>query len=190
MPTPDRLKLPFRFDPNLLARDLASLEGTRWIRHFVQQNYEGEWSVIPLRAPADATHPVRMIYSDPTCRDFKDTPMLEACPYFQKVMGTFQCEVHAARLMRLGPGSRIKEHTDLDLDFDQGKARLHIPVVTNEHVEFFLNQTRVVLGAGECWYLRLADPHLVFNGGTTDRVHLVMDTVVNDWMRGVFEDAR
>jgi len=39
------------------------------------------------------------------------------------------------------------------------------------------------MAPGECWYLRLSDPHSVANRGTTDRVHLVVDAVVNDALR-------
>jgi hypothetical protein len=77
---PDRLRLPLSFDPLLLARDLENLSAAAWVRHYVKQNYEGDWSVIPLRAPAGETHPLRMIYSDPARRDFVDTPLLDACP--------------------------------------------------------------------------------------------------------------
>ena len=76
MTCPDRLRLPLSFDPDRLVRDLAALSSVDWIAHFVKQNYEGDWSVIPLRGVAGATHPIRMIYSDPTATAFEDTPML------------------------------------------------------------------------------------------------------------------
>lgn len=79
---PDRLRLPLEFDPARLAADLATLSAGGWIAHFVTQNYDGDWSVIPLRGPAGARHPVR--------------------------------------LMRLSPGSVIKEHRDHDLAFEDG----------------------------------------------------------------------
>ena len=183
----DRLKLPLKFDPGALQRDLAALESDAWIRHFVKQNYTGDWSVVPLRAPATAKHPVMMIYSDPLCREFVDTPLLQRCPAFQQVLGSFRCELEAARLMKLTPGSTIKEHRDHDLAFEEGHVRIHVPVKTNPGVEFFLNGERVVLGEGECWYLRLSDPHRVANLGETDRVHLVIDAPVNDWIRELFQ---
>jgi hypothetical protein len=62
-------------------------------------------------------------------------------------------------------------------------ARIHIAITTNPGVEFELNRRRVVLGPGSAWYLRLSDPHRVANRGGTDRVHLVIDAVVNDWLR-------
>src|SRR3981081_584966 len=115
---PDRLRLPFTFYPAMLAADLRRLSATPWISHFVTQNYDGDWSVIPLRAQAGARHPVQMIYSDPTATAFEDTPWLSDCPAFRAVLGTFACPLQAVRLMRLTPGSVIKEHTDHDLCFE------------------------------------------------------------------------
>ncbi|TMJ06005.1 MAG: aspartyl/asparaginyl beta-hydroxylase domain-containing protein [Alphaproteobacteria bacterium] len=186
---PDRLRLPFRFDPALLARDLARLSSATWVRHYVRQNYDGDWSVIALRAPAGETHPIRMINADPTCKSFIDTPLLDACPYFREVLASFKAPLRNARLMRLSAGSVIKEHEDLDLSFEDGKVRLHIPVLTNDDVAFLLNRSRVPLEAGSCWYLRLSDPHSVANRGTEDRVHLVIDADVNAWVGEVFEQA-
>jgi aspartyl/asparaginyl beta-hydroxylase (cupin superfamily) len=189
MQLPDRLRLPFTFDPELLARDLRGLSAVGWTEHFVRQNYDGDWSVIPLRGPASATHPVMMIYSDPTCTDFADTPMLAACPYFRQVLDTFQAPLGAVRLMRLTPGSVIKQHNDMDLSFEQGTVRIHVPVVTNADVEFYLNHSRVVLDAGSVWYLRLSDPHSVANRGSIDRVHLVIDAEVNRWVADILKAA-
>ena len=178
----DRHRLPIGFDPERLAADLARLERVGWIDHFVKQNYQGSWSVIPLRAPAGEEHPVRMIYSDPSCREFVDTPFLAECPYFSEVLGAIDAPIDAVRLMRLSAGSVIKEHTDHDLAYEHGMARLHVPVVTNPDVAFYLNRRRVVMREGECWYLRLSDPHSVVNGGTADRVHLVIDARTSPWL--------
>jgi quercetin dioxygenase-like cupin family protein len=186
---PDRLRLPLSFDPNLLVRDLRALASVEWIEHFVPQNYDGNWSVIPLRGKAGARHPVMMIYSDPTATSFEDTPMLQGCPYFREVLDAFQCPLQAVRLMRLTPGSRIKEHADLELSVEEGTARIHIPVVTNPGVEFYLNGSRIVMEAGSAWYLRLSDPHSVYNNGDSDRVHMVIDAVANDWLRTLLESA-
>ena len=187
---PDRLRLPFDFDPELLARDLHGLNAVDWIAHFVPQNYAGDWSVIPLRGQAGATHPVMLISSDPACRDFEDTPALVACPYFRQVLATFEAPLQMVRLMRLTAGSTINEHSDFELSFEEGTVRIHVPVLTNAEVEFFLNRRRVVLEAGSSWYLRLSDPHSVVNRGRTDRVHLVIDAVVNDWISRVLHQAQ
>jgi hypothetical protein len=105
------------------------------------------------------------------------------------VLAAFACPLQAVRLMRLAPGSVIKEHHDHDLSFEQGMVRIHIPVVTNERVDFRLNGARVAMPAGSSWYLRLSDPHSVANRGADDRVHLVIDAGVNDWVAALFERA-
>ncbi|NIP98851.1 MAG: aspartyl/asparaginyl beta-hydroxylase domain-containing protein, partial [Akkermansiaceae bacterium] len=173
--------------------DLERLEEVDWIGHFVTQNYEGDWDILPLRGPKGAEHPVMMAYSDPTCHRFEDTPFLRECGYFREVLGSFPFEFHAVRLMALSPGSRIKEHRDHDLGVEDGAIRLHIPIRTSEKVEFLLNGSRVHMREGECWYLRLSDPHSVYNGSEVRRVHLVADAPVTPavWElleRGVEED--
>jgi hypothetical protein len=186
---PDRLRLPLAYDPVRLAADMEAISASGWIAHFVTQNYDGDWSVIPLRGPAGARHPIQMIYSDPTCTEFADTPLLAAAPYLRQVLASLACPLQAARLMRLSPGSVIREHRDHDLAFEDGTVRLHIPVTTNDGVDFRLNGVRCVMPAGSAWYLRLANPHSVANRGDTDRVHLVIDATVNDWVRALFERA-
>jgi hypothetical protein len=186
---PDRLRLPLDFAPKGLAADLAAVTAGGWTEHFVTQNYDGDWSVIALRALAGASHPVQMIYSDPVRTDFVDTPALGRAPYLRQVLASFACPLYAARLMRLTPGSRIKEHRDHDLCFEDGTVRIHIPVTTNAGVDFRLNGTRCTMPAGSSWYLRLSDPRSVANRGETDRVHLVIDAVVNSWVEDLFERA-
>ncbi|HEX3675082.1 MAG TPA: aspartyl/asparaginyl beta-hydroxylase domain-containing protein [Rhizomicrobium sp.] len=190
MQLPDRLRLPFSFDPAGLARDLAVAEAGGWRHHFVRQNYEGDWSVIALRASAAATHPSQMINADPRATTFRDLPVLADCAHFRAAIAAVQAPLRAVRLMRLTPGSVIKEHTDPDLGFEDGAVRIHVPIVTNRHVDFRLNGARVTMEAGSAWYLRLSDPHTVRNDGDTDRVHLVIDAVVNEWMTEMFATSQ
>jgi hypothetical protein len=179
---PDRIRLPFEFDAVRLHEDLDRLAHYPWIDHLVRQNYEGDWSVIPLRMAAGATHPVMMIYADPGATRFEDAPPLDHAPYLRQVLARFRCPLQTARLMRLTPGSIIREHRDHDLAAEWGMARIHVPITTNADVDFRLNGRRVAMAPGEAWYLRLSDPHSVANRGTTDRVHLVIDCVVDAWL--------
>jgi hypothetical protein len=140
MAYPDRLQLPLSFDPVLLRRDLDALSATPWTAHFVRQNYEGDWSVIPLRCMAGETHPIRMIYSDPAATDVRRHAVPGGLPVLPRGDRRLRLPVRSVRLMRLTPGSVIKEHTDLDLGVESGSARIHIPVTTNPDVEFLLNR--------------------------------------------------
>jgi hypothetical protein len=187
MTLPDRVRLPLAFEPAALQRDLELLSPQSWVLHYVPQNYEGEWSVLPLRAPKGAIHPIRMIYADPAATEFEDTPLLALCPAIRAALAHFRCPLHAVRLMRLTPGSAIKEHNDHDLDAENGVARIHLPITSNPGVTFELNHTLVVMAPGTAWYLRLSDNHRAANNGKTDRSHLVVDAVVNGWLKDLLE---
>jgi hypothetical protein len=184
---PDRLRLGLDFDPERLSQDLSNAHG--WQRQADRQVYDGTWEAIALRAPAEARHPVAMIFANPMSEAFVDTPVLGACPYFREVLAAFRCPLRSARLMRLAPGSVIKEHRDSFLDVEDGRVRLHIPVVTNDRIDFRLNGTPVTMAAGSTWYLRVSDPHSVANRGATERVHLVIDAVLDAWLVGLLESA-
>jgi hypothetical protein len=186
---PDRVRLPLPIDPEALAADLARFGSDDWTRHVVRQNYEGDWSVLPLRAPAGESHPSRLIYPDPRATAFVDTPLLDRAPYFRAVLGLFQSPLRAVRLMRLTPGSVIKTHEDSGLDPENGMARIHIPIVTGPGVEFLLNARPVPMVPGSAWYLRLSDPHSVTNRGSGDRVHLVIDSWTDDWLLAMLRAA-
>ena len=53
-------------------------------------------------------------------------------------------------------------------------------------VEFAVEGKALPMGEGECWYINFNLPHRIHNRGTTDRVHLVIDCVLNDWLRAMF----
>jgi hypothetical protein len=182
---PDRVRLPIAFDAAALAADLGAFEESDWTAHFVHDNYEGEWSALPLRAAVGETHKLRMIFANPTASAFADTPFLDRAPAIRAALARFECPLKAVRLMRLAAGSVIKEHDDFDPDAESGTARLHIPITTSPQVEFLLNRKPVPMMPGEVWYLRLADPHSVANRGARDRVHLVIDTWTNAWLEAL-----
>lgn len=61
-------------------------------------------------------------------------------------------------------------------------ARIHVPVTSNPGVSFHPNGAPVTMAPGEAWYLRLSDPRRAANQGGGDRVHLVIDAIVDEWM--------
>lgn len=186
---PDRVRLPLTFDPAPLADDIASLGDLAWTPHFVRQNYQGEWSALPLRASREARHPILMIAPHPHAKDFVDTPLLGRLPNIAAALAAFRCPLQCVRLMRLAPGSDILEHSDPDLEAEAGWARIHVPILTNPDVSFSLNREPVAMAPGETWYLRLSDPHSAANRGATDRIHLVIDARVDDWLAAQLESG-
>lgn len=179
---PDRIRLPMDFDPAPLAADLAAFAEADWTRHFIRDNYEGDWSAIPLRAAAGETHPIRLIGQQRFELEFVDTGFLARAPAAAAALARFQCPLKAVRLMRLAAGSAIREHVDPGIDAAEGWARIHVPILTGPEVVFLLAGRRVDMTPGSAWYLRLEEPHAATNDGTGPRVHLVIDAVVNDWL--------
>jgi hypothetical protein len=173
--------LSVKFDVTRLQADLDRILAGDYVPHFNTGIYQGDWSAVPLRSIGGrANH----IYPDPTAKQsFADTPLLERCSYLREVLAFFACPQQAVRFLRLKAGSIVKPHRDHELGFDDGEVRLHIPVRTNPDVIFMLDGKRVVMAEGECWYNDFNLVHSVENRGTTDRVHLVIDCVVNEWLR-------
>jgi len=177
------LKLPLTFEPEGLQSDLDRVASDEWVRHFNDRYYEGEWSGVALRTVSGAS---TQIYSDPVKNEpLTDTPVLSRCPSLQRALATFECPVKSARLLKLGPGARIIEHRDYNLSLEDGEVRLHVPITTDGRVQFYLNGERIAMLAGECWYINANLPHKVENHSDMDRVHLVIDCEVDDWLRSL-----
>jgi hypothetical protein len=90
--------------------------------------------------------------------------------------------------MRLAPGGgELTRHTD-QVDPDAGNslgalARLHFPLKTNKDVLFSTwngddQEERYHFGFGECWVIDTRKPHMAINGGSEERIHLVVDVIV------------
>ena len=179
------LKFPFSFDIAALRSDLDLFTAGEWVPHYNKHYYEGDWSAISLR---DVKDTIIGMHPEPTRYTYAETAMMERCNYFGKVLEQFECEKSKARLMRLGPGDRIHEHNDAGLRFENGLARIHIPIKTSPYIEFYLDNEVVSMGPGEAWYLNFDLMHRVENKGGEERVHLVIDCVVNDWLAGFFAE--
>lgn len=175
-----RYKLPLAFDAAALKADLERIPAGEWVRHFNRRDYDGEWKGVALRSTTGRANQLFTFAQDPT--EAKDTPVLGLCPYFQRVLSAFECPTHAARLLSLAPGSKILEHSDVDLDGEEGLFRIHVPVVTDGRVEFYVGGSRLEMEEGEAWCVDFSLPHRVDNNSDKARVHLVIDCRVNGWL--------
>ncbi len=188
MNVPAFTRLPLAFEATGLLAEVAALHDSRWVGHFNAGYHDGGWQGAALRAPAGNA---ARLYSDPLRKDdLRDTELMSACPRIAAALRRFECPLGAVRLLRLAAGSVIREHCDDNLRLEDGEARLHVPLTTNADVEFYVDNVRVIMEPGECWYLNLSLPHRVQNRGSLDRVHLVIDCGVNDWLIAQIEAGR
>lgn len=175
-----------------MKQEVARLETTLWKDHYNRNNYEGSWSTIQLRSVNGQVDNNTAIQASALQGDliFKDTPLLDFCPYIKEVIDFFQMEKTAVRLMKLDAGAVIKPHSDHCLNFEEGEVRIHIPVITNTRVKFFLEEEQIPMQEGTCWYLNLSLQHSVNNESDINRVHLVIDGIANDWLKDYFYNDR
>lgn len=158
-----------------------------WNLHFNRKHYEGEWTVFPLRVPGGERD--RIVPDNIHDEAVVNTPQMKACPSIQALIDGFECPVLSVRLLKLKTGAVIKPHRDHELSFENGEARLHFPIFTNEGVEFFIEDKLLRMREGQCWYINANLQHHVANKGNTDRIHLVVDCKVNDWLINLFDKS-
>ena len=184
MPPISHLQLPFQFDTTKLLHDHSLVVNQDWIPHFNTNGYVGKWKAIPLYASkGDASNIFALSNSNET---IVETPAMNNCTYFKEVINSFQCPILSARLLRLGAGAKIKPHRDYKLGYEDGNFRLHIPIITNNNVQFLLNDVQLTMLPGECWYTNVNFIHSVANYGKEDRIHLVIDAERNEWSDALF----
>jgi hypothetical protein len=164
--------------------DLARLRPEDWEPHYNQGDYGGEWRGAALRAVAGSSHKLNAGFAEGA--SFADTSLLGRCPYFSEALSVFECPLKTVRLLSLAPGSFIREHTDNALDYEDGEIRIHIPIQTNPGVEFYVSGERLQFDEGGCYYVNVNLPHRVNNRGAADRIHLVIDAEVNEWVHALF----
>jgi len=178
------MRLPLQFDADRLHEDLARVPLETWLGHFNHQIYEGDWSGVALRAVPGSVIP---LFSDPQSKEWQDTPLLHVCEYFQQVLAAFHCPLRSVRLLRLGAGATIKEHSDPFLSLEHPEVRIHVVVATNPNVESRIDGIGQHWQAGECWYADFTKPHAFANHGDSERVHMVLDCVLDDWLRALIQ---
>lgn len=161
------LKLPYSFDA---CRILKELSGP-WVEHFMFAK-EGNDGVLLVTTNGDQNN----LHDEPML----PTPALDAMPYTKSIWSELDIPFMRSRFMRIRAGGQMPEHTDVHPWWDD-KARVHIPVQTNNLVKFSCGGESVFMKIGECWAIDNSLPHSIENGGDSDRIHLVIDVPLS-WL--------
>jgi hypothetical protein len=173
------IKLPIRFDAELLEQQVRALPDSAWVPH--PTGYKGNEAV-------------RLVTVAGQPRDEFEGPMgpthhLARLPYVQQVMAELGGVWSRSRLMGLAPGGEVPLHVDMHYHW-RTHVRIHIPVITNPKVLFTCGDETVHMAAGECWLFDSFRRHRVENAWSERRVHLVLDTVMTDPLRALIDVAR
>jgi hypothetical protein len=79
-------------------------------------------------------------------------------------------------LIKLPQESDITPHFDDDEYFNLTR-RFHLPIITNEMVDFYVNDEVKNMKEGECWEINNRKIHKVINRSSDERVHLLFDII-------------
>jgi len=198
-----------RDDITGIRAKLSGMLKTMFINHYSNYNKSKAWSAVSLRGydqlPEMIEKPSEM--NDKWQKEngkntyfLQDTPLMkEFEPYIGHILNMLPAKKERVRLMKLEPnGGVLDRHTDQTDKYlgtqDGDIIRLHIPIFTNDSVFFSSwdydgDELTTHMGEGELWYLDIRKPHRAMNGGNTPRVHLVIDVVANNSIRGMIENG-
>ncbi len=180
-------KLHVLFDFIQIKDDVELASSLDWVDHVNSEVYDGSWSVFPLRCKRNhlSAHPVIQSFDIDTDGEWANMDVLGGMQGIKALIYKMKCPVRSVRLMRLSPGASIHEHRDEALSLEHGLARLHLPVISDQLVDFYVDGEIVPMEEGELWYMNADLPHAVINQSPRTRVHLVMDCEVNEWLKSV-----
>jgi hypothetical protein len=176
------LRLPRTYDVDRLRDDLDAL---RHLPRAPQPGpyHDGDWTGISLHSQGGrpGAHP-GYAGLDP----YRETDAIRHTPYMKEILDGLLCPKRVVRLLVLPAGAKIGEHNDAGWNFQCGTLRLHVPIVTHPRVELTIAGQRLHWREGELWWGDFSKPHRVENGSAIDRVHLVIDVQINDFVLGLF----
>lgn len=187
-----------------------------WADHYSTYNKKYTWSAFSLRnfEPEDPTSIVKpqemprdwkQEHADKLNNECADSIAFDHFPTVRAIMQRLEHEGYGAgfervRLMRLtAKGGELTRHSDIT-DRKAGTkdgyvTRLHIPLVTDERVEFSMwghrgQKYQRYMSPFDLWLLDMRKPHAAVNkSDDCERIHLVIDVVSNDSLRQQIADA-
>jgi hypothetical protein len=124
-------------------------------------------SVVGLKQPQD-------FFSDLECVDYFTQTLFPNT--MQQIHRTF-ADKQLGRIViaKLAPGQEIKPHTDEGL-YSDSTDRYHMAVVTNPECIITSGGFNQQIGRGEIWWINNHQTHSAHNHGTTNRIHIIVDT--------------
>jgi hypothetical protein len=187
-----------------LATEAMDVQG--WDDDFPYYS-DGSWSSVSLRGywPLD---PARGVKPSEMPRSWKEanpadlnrtcewTVLADRLPQLRRVVeeafGYGGVQTERVRLLKMNAGGKLGRHTDITDRFggtrDGQIARFHIPLITAPGVRLHTWDLDGVrrshyLEPFRCYYLDARKPHAVTNDSAVDRIHLVIDAIVDGRLR-------
>ena len=186
------------FDGNL--RQIGDIDVARFAQHAAKIT-DADWTADAFRQKTYEVHKqtqtIRLImdedgrHRDPTYHPSYETynALLEPIEIF--IRRQFEQTLKAKRLRKKhGRGYFIRmilvkllTNGNIPHHVDQGETltkshRMHLPIIINEQNLFSVGDTEMHMKPGELWEINNRREHGVVNGGSEDRIHLIVDYVL------------
>lgn len=173
------------YDLEKLSLEIAEAEKKH---KFLNKSANG-WSSIPLRSvngmEGEKGNLGSGINNSANPLLYKDTTVMNVCPYLKSILEGFNAPILKVRIMKLIRNKQIAPH--IDQFSDPNIIRFHIPIITDKNVRFFVEKENQHLEAGKLYWVNVRKTHHVTNTSKTiDRIHVVFDMYRNESIDNLF----
>ncbi len=179
------------YDVAKLQEELQLVDGYYMPRQAMRDN----WTAIPLRNATGTKSrdgiELHHTLQKGTMLPCKNSEFLDKLPYIASILddiaNQFETEIGLVRLSKVPSQKTIAPHADGPVfDLHNGNIyRLHIPIITGENVTFEISGKSYHLEEGNLYYTNVAKTHAVYNEGSFDRIHLIIDVHASPTIKSV-----
>jgi tetratricopeptide (TPR) repeat protein len=173
---PNFLRLNEHFDVNAIVARIGQLPDERWRESDRERLFDVHRDTQALLM----VHFEDFRYKTPEYRplyaEFED----QLKPVVDYVANYYRNNGFVVRLIlaKLLAGGKIPQHTDAGYSL-LNSHRIHLPIVTNDDVVFFVGGEEINMRTGELWEINNGTVHAVENRSNEDRIHLIVDWMPN-----------
>ena len=170
------------FPADTLCRAVDLYQSSHW-KHILSDEGWNSWTGIALLSKDGE------LGSLGEGSQYYPTSLLRSSAEFQEVLAYFKCPLHRVRVLKLDPNhGQIHEHVD-EMPESHRLARLQLPLSGAADTYFYSVGERVPMQEGELWYIDVTLPHSVVNQGKVERLSMVIDCELNDWLENLINSS-
>ena len=169
-------KVVGEFDVSKIAEEISNLHQEVWERNQSRQlrSYEHQHTksvfIYDVAASWDGSgYPIQNYFVNENLNQYTDNIV-------NSLQKLYNGKVGKVLYINLPAGKNIRVHKDHHY-YLNSVHRCHIPIITNDKVDFYLNDGVINMKTGICYEINNSDNHGVDNRSELDRIHLLIDII-------------
>ena len=136
--------------------------------HFRGDHHNNKWFIVDLMLTS------KNKINSSTDLDKVSSP-IDLLPKTKDFLLKYFPQTRRVRVMILKPLGRIYWHYDSIESGDYGVSRIHLPIASNNQSKFVIGWSSLYFKPELIYYGDFSFPHKVFNNGSSDMIHLIID---------------